>query len=371
MSDSQSNISNQINYKVVDQYAPRYKYVKINMSNILGNTVTITATGTTQVQFKMPYNSCYNLAKSKLVAVIPVGAQGASVYSFTVADAFPFGDQSLSFETGNGLQLLNLPAPAKYTKLLSKYNTDLKDFLTTDVSNIPHPMPLNNNLFLNASVTARPTDAPTIITQIFGTTTTSTTYNFATTGIPIVNNPTALATASSSIYEPQYFNISGANTANNIPVIYEFSNFKNTILGLDKDVYFGQNDLYFKFNVAGTNSWCYQGSTNSTPATAAATLSTAMTSLQNVYLYLAVEQNPIIIENIIKAYDTSGLRLLIDYPIVTQTMTAASTNQAIVIPFVPSMGKYLKRIYHSLFSGTQTLNTTLDCENNSSNAKCT
>ena len=47
-------ISNQFFYKEVDEVAPRYKYVKINMSNILGNAVTVTPSGSTQIQFKLP-----------------------------------------------------------------------------------------------------------------------------------------------------------------------------------------------------------------------------------------------------------------------------------------------------------------------------
>lgn len=56
----------QMFYKQVDEFAPRYKYVKIYMSNILGNTIAVTATGTTAVQFKLPYNTVINLARSKI-----------------------------------------------------------------------------------------------------------------------------------------------------------------------------------------------------------------------------------------------------------------------------------------------------------------
>jgi len=322
-------ISNQIFYKQLNQFAPRYKYVKVNMSNILGNTVAVTATGTTQVQFKLPYNTVFNLAKSKLSTLVPIQAQTTNTYGQLVYDCWPFGNQLVSFETGNGLQMLNLPEPSKYTKVVSKVNTSFKEFITTDIANLPHPC----------------------------NSTTNTNGNNTTVSVPYL--------------EPQYYSTSASATASNIPLFYELSNFGNTILSLDKDLYFGQNDIYLKYTIGGTNLWTYQTSTASPGTGTIATLNPALGALQNVYLYLAVEQNPVIIDNIIKQYLSSGLRFLIDYPIVTKSTTLASTNQAVVIPFVPAMGKFLKRIYHTVWNATESLNTALDNENSNANAKVT
>lgn len=327
--ESSRVVSNQIYYKQSEEFAPRYKYVKINMSNIMSNVVPVTADGTTQVQFKLPYNTVYNLSKSKIATLIPVPAQGGTVVSNTVADAWPFGNQTVSFETGNGLQLLNLPESSKYTKILTKINTPFNQYMTSDLTDIPHVVPSSL------------TDA---------------------------QNPTGLGTAGSSFFESQYYRQSAAGVANAIPVFYELSNFVHTILSLDKDLYFSQNDMYLKYTIGGTKAYSFQSATGTITNTPA-TLSSPIVELQNVYLYLAVEQQPQIIESIVQAYQTSGLRILFDYPIVTKYQSAASSNQAVVIPFVPAQGKYLKRIYHTLWNTGEYTNTALDCENNVANPK--
>lgn len=326
-------ISNQIYYKQINQYAPRYKYVKIYMSNINGTAVTVTATGTTQVSFKMPYNTTFNLAKSKLVYLVPIQAQTTNTTAQIVSDCWPLGNNPVSFETGNGLQLMNLVESSKFTKILRKLNIPLNEYLTRDDTNYPFPC------------------------NVTGATTT---------------NQTGLGTVGSVAYlENQYYQQSGAASAFNVPVMYELSNFCNTILALDKDLYFGQNDMYFKFTIGPVNNWAYQTSTAGAGAGTIATLAPVIGSLQNVYLYLAVEQNPIIIDNLVSQYASSGLKILIDYPFVTKVATSGGANQSVVIPFTPAQGKFLKKVYHTVWNSTENLATALDCENTSGNGKVT
>lgn len=331
--ESSRVVSNQIYYKQSNEIAPRYKYVKINMSNIMSNSVTVSNTSSTQVQFKLPYNTVYNLSKSKLSVLIPVPAQtsGGNKVSYTTVDAFPFGNQTVSLETGNGLQLLNLSEAARYTKVVTKVNKPFKQFMTTDDMNIPHPY----------------------------------------LGDTVANNKNANNVNGSYLYEPEYFTQSATGTAVNIPFYYELSNFVHSILSLDKDLYFGSQELYIKMTIDNVSKWCFSGSAANDPVTAATALANPIVSLQNVYLWLAVEMQPEIIENIVTAYSSRGLRILIDYPVVTRIQTAASTNQAIVIPFVPAMGKTLKRLYHSVFNSADNTNLTLDCENTTTNPKIT
>ena len=53
-------ISPQIMYKKFQQHAPKYKYVRINMSNILSNQVPVTASSSVEVHYKLPYNTVFN-----------------------------------------------------------------------------------------------------------------------------------------------------------------------------------------------------------------------------------------------------------------------------------------------------------------------
>mgnify|MGYP003519991454 CR=1 FL=1 len=331
-------ISSQINYKQMNQYQPRYKYVRINMSNILSNKVPVTATGTAQVQFKLPYNTVYNLAKSKIATLIPVQAQTGVANNAgcarVVADCWPFGNQSVSFETGNGLQLLNLNESSKFTKIVTKYNTSLRNFLTKDVTDFPNVTPTATN----------PTPAGTAMSGASGT---EARY--------YIQTPAATGTTTAAL---------------TVPIMYELANFKHTILACDKDLYFGANDMYLKYTIGGVDNFAYTSASVTDPRTPAS-LSVAIGNLENVYLWLAVEQDTEIIQNIVSKYNSSGINLLIDYPIITKSTSTPSTNQAIVVPFVPANGKFLKRIYHTVWRLPETTSTLLDCENSAGVRKIT
>ena len=64
MSDSVL-IPNQINYKKTIEYAPKYRFMRIPLNNISGNSITVTPTASQLLEFKLP-PSVYNLSKSIL-----------------------------------------------------------------------------------------------------------------------------------------------------------------------------------------------------------------------------------------------------------------------------------------------------------------
>jgi hypothetical protein len=338
----------QISYKDIRTVSSKGKYVKVVMSNILGNSFIPTATGVTQIQFKIPYNSVFNLARSKLAYQISLPAQGAGNYTWCTQDCFNLGNQLVTFETGNGLQLLNLPEPQKYSSILGKLNQKFTDYITNDFTEKPY----SNAAFasyLNGSPAAAPAN-PTA-------------------------NPTCQNVAISVPYfETQYLTVSAANNILFDSNYAKLGNlFPNTILALDKDVYFGQNDVYLKITSTGYNQFAWMGTSATNPTTGAATLGTAptgATGIVGIYLYLWVEQDPIIIDRIVNQFNSNGLKLTIDFPVVSKTTTNASTNQSLVIPFVPANGKYLKKVYHTIWNATESLSTLMDC-NNQSGAKLT
>src|SRR3989338_955728 len=131
-------ISPQVTYKKFTQQGPKYRYLRLNMSNILSNQVPITATTSTQVHFKLPYNTVVNLAKSKFNCTVVVPAQGAGITSNMRVDCWPFAGP-VSLETGNGIQILNLPETTRYTSVLGKLNMKYDDYLTRDASDLCYP----------------------------------------------------------------------------------------------------------------------------------------------------------------------------------------------------------------------------------------
>lgn len=312
------NISKQIFYKVGQQIAPRYKFVRVNMSNVLSNQVALTATQSTKIEFKLPYNTVFNLAKSRLNMVLPMPASGANgdmVNTYADAPAFL---QDITFETGNGLRLTDLQHVGKYTKITTKVNTSLSSFLTRDATEMMYPV----NDDASATSTGVAVDVP---------------------------------------YLENNYIVSTGNAASTYALNYELSNFKHSILSLDKDLYFAQHDMYVKMTIAPNDKWLWKslntGAHNN--PTSAGNAGTAT----NLYLYLAVEQNPLIVDNIVSQFNSGGLKLLTDYVLTTYNTTSAGTNQNVVISFPPSAGHHLKRVYHTVWNSTDNLNTTLDCEN--------
>lgn len=317
MSNLERLIAPQLIYKQVPQIAPRYKYVRINMSNINSNQVALTANNSVVVQFKLPFNTVFNLSKSRFSHSLTVPAQAAAV-SAMIADAYPYVGE-VSLETANGLKLLSLTESSRFSKIVGKTSMSLDEFLARDVSDLCYKSNVANANGANAT-------------------------------------PGALRDQTENYIETKYENASVAGVANTVEVSYELGNFKETILGIDKDLYFGQNEMNLTFNISGYDKWVYD-------RTATATLNPVLATLDSVYLYLAVEQNPFLIDEIRKKFDGEGLKLLISYPIITRTQTQASTNQSIVIPFVPGNGKTLKRIYHTIWHVNDTMNRTMDCDN--------
>jgi len=330
-------ITRQANYRPQAVIGPRYKYMRLNMSNLSSSSVALTATGSAQVHFKLPSNTVLNLARSKFECSATIAAQGASTYSYMWADCFPFG--AISLETGNGLQLMNLTEAPRYTKIVSKVQTEQKDFLTNDESELLFP---SNSITASAAAT------------------------------PLTGNPCYPGSADLTqtyVVEPRYyFAPTAADAQQIVNVSYTLGKIKSTMLGLDKDIYFGQNDIYLKFTIEGTDKWAWKSADNGGTH---ATLSSVLASLSNVYLQLAVEQNPEITTELVSKFNASGLQLLIDFPIIHRQVNGIQTSQAWVINYTPANGKTLKRIYLSAWSGTETLQTTLDNNNAAGTAKIT
>lgn len=313
-SDGQA-YSSQIVFKQHSRLAPRYKMLRVNLSNLNTNQMTLSATNTTQLSFKLPYNVAFNLSKSRFAGSLAVLAQTNAFTSGAIADAWPFFG-SVSLETGNGIQLVNLTDPTKYSKVVGQTGMDYKEYLTRDTSDLIAPS------------------------------------NSAT-------NATQTGVAQSVAYlEPLHLDESTANNAKTITYNLGLGDFKNTILGLDKDLYFGQNDIYLKITIGNYDKWIYETTTDVTLPVAL-----AANSFSSVYLYLAVEQNPVITDALRDKFDSTGIQLLIDYPITTRVSSAAGTSQSIIVPYQPSMGKTLKKVVYTCWHATENLGTSVDNDN--------
>ncbi len=322
---SEQVASKQIYYKKFDEMAPRYKYVRVPLSNLNSTTVTVAATATSAIAFKLPYNQTYNLSKSRIRFDVPIAAQTA--FSNTAADSFSWCD-SISLETGNGLQLVNATNCNRYCHIATKLLTKQAEFLTRDITDGTFPQ----------LTTLNPMGTVAIATA----------------------SPAGVFVAQTN--EPQYLIQSVTGTALTVQVNHALGDIKHTLFALDKDLYFGNNDMYIRANIDYVDHWCYHTTTLAlgTPVT----LTTPMTSLTNCYLYLAIEQNPMLVDKLVTQFNTSELKVLTDYTVTNRVLTGAGTTQTLAVNLTPSMGKTLRRIYQMVFSGSATVgNPYFDCSN--------
>ena len=90
----------QIEYKLRSVEAPRYKYVKVSVSNQSVFPIAILPTTSSLVEFRMP-NSVYNLSRSFLAYNLNITAPPSGYYNWSHEDVFDLA-QSIQFGATGG-----------------------------------------------------------------------------------------------------------------------------------------------------------------------------------------------------------------------------------------------------------------------------
>ena len=82
-----------------------------------------------------------------------------------------------------------------------------------------------------------------------------------------------------------------------------------------------------------------------------------------MYLYLCVENNPEVIATVMASYASEKLLVQIPYTVGVKTALASGTVNNVTVPITKQYGKWLKRIVHTVFNGTESANTNFDMSN--------
>jgi hypothetical protein len=325
-SDS-SQTPSQIDYKLRSVEAPRYKYVKVSISNQSVFPIPILATTSSLIEFRMP-NSVYNLSRSfisyQLAIAAPVNAAG---YNWTHEDVFDLG-QSIQFGSTGGQPIVDLQWAQNFTKLNRKICSQLDDYMGNDEMS---QLYRNNALAVN-SVTAAP-------------------YNGAVASSvdpylePRYCKPALVAQQPSAAYRQ-----------------YPLSAFHGTLLGVDRDFYGGGVEMTLRINAGTGDKMTFSALSNSDPAATA--ISTTGVGINNCYLYLAVEQNQSIIQSMMAMYASGQLKFRIPYTIAFRNVGgAAATQSTVQIGISSNYGKRLKKILHSVWDPVEAQNKAYSCDN--------
>lgn len=331
--DTQASVihSHQLNYKPVHEANPKYRFLRLPLNNINGSSVTLTGGQSQLLEFKLP-TSVYNLSQSFLGYTISTPAENAA---WVQEDAFEIAS-NVYFGNASGLDVCNLPFANKYTKISRKIKTKFQDFISNDVISGLSP----SNLLTGTNAIASP---PTNVYPVSG-------QNVGNSIAGVVN-----------YIEPKYLRVSAAATIQTVTRLYPLHGITDTIFAVDKDLYV-PTDMYARFNIGPNFNFSYSSTLGSSPVTGAAVLAGAVT-IGNVYLYLAVETNQLIIDSVINKVNSGGLKLNVPYTVGFRNTQSSGTSFNVNLSLTSQYGKSLRQIMHTVWGNESTANAMLDSGN--------
>lgn len=324
----------QTDYKLRSIIAPKYKHVKIPLNNFPGAIPPFGNTSSQTLEWKLP-TQVYNLSRSYIGYNMNVAGVGGLACN-TWEDIFEMGS-SITFGSAGGVDLVNLQYLQNYSKIARKIATNLDDFMGND----------DMSGLYKANTTAGAAAAGAI--------------NVVPGGYNRIN---ALSFAAPDNYlETKYAKGSAAlNTTLNVYRQYPLGAFTGTLLAVDRDFY-SPVEQYLRVQ-AGIGQKMAFGTTSLDGAVIAGGTMPGAVTLNNVYLYLAVEQNVLIKAELMEKYAKGELTFRIPYTTAFRNVGGSAGNQTNVqIQLSQQYGKRLKRIMHTVWNPTESGATAYDCAN--------
>lgn len=302
-------------------------------------TQTFPITSGTEVVFELPpkvFNFAESYLRYDLVSDVNVEGNAIQHWIDGVCDF-----RQVQLYTRNGLMLLDCDNINYAMNLTSRYEEKIDDVINNDIytngSGYSDGLRINNKASGAATFAVRPNgDA--------------------------LNRPYT---------EPSYL---GTSSATNMAIAFQkqlpLSVFHNTLLEIDKDLYFGGEILYLRLVLPDPTYVAFLSTSVTNPTTAARTITGAANlSLENTTLYLAIEQNQVIENSIKQTIMSGGLSLHIPYLYVNK-QNLSGTSQSVSVRYNKGHGQKLKKLFWGCYTAAGTVNNTFN-HNNSASAKVT
>jgi hypothetical protein len=119
------------NFKSVTEFAPRYRYLRLVVSNLNTGSVSLQPTASQMLEFKLPSTDVYNLSKSYIEYSMATGASTNPGYNWLHEDA-PTIFNSVQLATSAGVTLCDLQNANNYGKLKMRQTTSTAKLLGSD-----------------------------------------------------------------------------------------------------------------------------------------------------------------------------------------------------------------------------------------------
>lgn len=331
----------QTDYKIRDEYAPKYRYLKVPLNNLTGSQVSITAGAQQLLEWKLPIGT-YNLARSYVSYNMKFPAT-EDLCAWCYEDVFELA-QTVFFGTAGGLGICNLEYASNYSRIIRQQKTKLNKFQSHDVQSTLYP-----SVIQVAQTNLLPTSITIPNSNLYGID--------GASASRIEGFDSLFPSNSNEVMNIFAFNV---DTDMYRPRQIRLGEYYDTFLSVDRDHYW-PIEMYLRMlsNPGSKMGWYSETSDN--PMIGAVLPSTI--TISNIYLYLAVEQNEIISRSIEAKVRSGGMKVQIPY---TQAFrnpgVAGSTSLNLQIQLTSQYGKRLKRMIWSIFNATdsESRNTAYD-----------
>jgi len=312
----------EVNFKKYNYSHPTYRFRKVVASES-GEQVVPTST-TISTTFEIPTGVVFNLAESYLNFSYSIPAPGAGIANQVWRDTYGMIN-SISLYDEMGTYLCNLNNLQNYIKVVGKKEMRVTDLLSRDKN--------QNNIY------------PCNTQDTHSVLHTGDKMHVGYLESEYLDHSTVLATATNHILK--------------VPL----SDFKNTILALDKDIF-----LPHKFMM--TVNWgpgvkaAFRSTGVLTPQSNPIALAEDI-KVNNLCLMIAVEENKGLatkIKNMVLNPGDKKFQIYIPY-VTAYKIAKDKENQSISLTFTYEQGQRLQKVIHSAFNRVESKNTAYDCDN--------
>ena len=304
-----------------------YKYLRIvPLSG--GQNTTLSLTSTVQTQFEFP-NNVINLSKSKLCFDLNFTTPGANKCHTVHGNALSLIDR-ITLTSRSGSVLVDIPNFHIFGNMVSAVNTKYSDLISRTPINT-QTMTMGGGSVAAALTASRLTPVSDIV-RCNGTAN----YQIPATAGVLAFTPNT---------EPVVAYTATANVNNSISYQIELSAFKDTLMEINKNLYFDDNlILTITWNSATKFSFV-------TPATADLATPVAqlvVPTLSALYIYTACETDPTVISQLVSSVN-EGFSMIVPFVKCQKYAAAQSQGASMQQRISKSEGSTLLRTYFSVF----------------------
>ena len=324
-----TDIQDRVNYGQIDAHMSRLRYRRVPMSNIV-NPVPVNVTSTQMMEWKLPANTVYNLAKSVITYQYTLPAGGATQFGFTFENNLDFAQWGY-FGDGNQA-LMDVNYLDRLVSLTLPLGIKQDELTTRDSMNLMYANQSAGN-YLPFSLDGQVGSVNSIVAP-------ATTYG----DVQYLQASSAAATPLTRVRQ------------------LELATLKGTFLETDRNLIFPK-EMYLRFNTQFANRIGFYGTSNTNPSLAAAANTTAFT-FTNVYLYLAVETNVEIIDSLRSSMKAGSIKYAIPYIVGNRQQFANTSNSTnFQVTMTKTDKRKVKEILFGSFCGLEASNTSFDHSN--------